>query len=125
MKSDPSGTSSSLERARELSHRLTGASPAAPARRPAFVSFRGQPAPPAAPVSAPVAPAPAPAVPAALPPLPEKLGEGGRRWEPLLGWARQASGASAAILMDPHGLLIASVGEIPLPDVEAIGARLS
>lgn len=125
MKSNPSGSSSDLAAARDLSHRLAGSSGVAPRRPFAYVSFRA--------VSVPVEPAPtvaspAPQPPAAvgkpLPPLPLDIGEGGRRWAPLLEWARQACGSDAAFLMDPHGLLIASVGDLPIPDVEAVGARM-
>ncbi len=131
MKSDPNASSSKHATARDISHRLAGGQQPSGPRVPSFVSFRsiatGLSVPPPAAVSPSVsaqgrASAYPPALP--LPPLPDDLGSGARRWETLLKWALTAAGCDAAFLMGPDGFLVASAGEIPLPDIEAIGARM-
>jgi hypothetical protein len=118
-------SSSDLTRARERSLRLgqpqAGAEAAAPARDPSIPRFtasqvRGVPAPTAQPPIAGPVPAPAPA---RLPPVPTAGG-----FDARAAWCREALSADAAFLIDERGLLVASVGSVPAPEAEGMGARL-
>jgi len=131
-------SSDDLERARSASRRLRGpAAPMAPsAGGTGYVTFaaprppQGQPpAPVAARPGVPMAP-PA-ARPSAVPMMTRRepikaptAGFGPDGWNKLLDACAAVTGAEVALLMDPHGLIIASRGPRQGDDVEAVGARL-
>lgn len=129
-------SSDDLERARLLSRRLRGVgAPGASAAEPGYVSFapRIAPAPPAAPRAARPAPTPAPPPPppstvplrARREPLnAPSAGFGPDGWNKLLDACVVTTGAEAALLMDPHGLIIASRGPAASDELEVVGARL-
>lgn len=122
-------SSSDLERAREMSRRLAAGSSGrpdapSPSRRagigvaapdPAgFVRLR-RPAPRSTAASAPPVAADRPLRVAAF---------GGEGWDAILDWTLEATGAGAAFLMDPHGLVVACRGPLPSGQAEGLGARL-
>ncbi len=97
---------------------LADVEPADPSR---FLRFRktGRPAtvPPPEPaqVRAPSSPPP---------PQIDARGFGAGVFTPLLEWGLEAAAAEAAFLMDPHGLVVASIGRLGVGEAEAFGARL-
>lgn len=129
-------SSSDLELARALSRLLSeppagarratplpplgGVEPADPSR---FLRFREVGRPAAAPPTPEAAPAPEPASPAP-PPRIDSRGFGAGVFTPLLEWGLGAAAADAVFLMDPHGLVVASIGPLGAGEAEAFGARL-
>lgn len=127
--------SSDLNRARELSRRLTQSEPSAPPPAPArsapprFTASKvpGVPAPVTAAPASGAAAAPAPAVdpraptpwPGRVPPLPAAA-----TFEARTNWCREALGADAIFLLDERGLLVAASGGMTPSESEGIGARL-
>lgn len=128
--------SSDLNRARELSRKLSAVEPSAPQAAPVL------PSPPlrfaAAQVKGVPPPAPAPAVaangqasngqaangaatpaPLRMPPPPTNTTFEGRTT-----WCRDALQAEAVFLLDERGLLVASSGAVQSGEAEGIGARL-
>jgi hypothetical protein len=49
---------------------------------------------------------------------------GGEGWDAVLDWTLEATGAGAAFLMDPHGLVVACRGPLPSGQAEGLGSRL-
>lgn len=133
-------SSSDLELARALSRllseppsgaRAAAAAPSASVPPPdpsRFVRFRGVgaalPARPPAPAGPPAVPVPAAAPAPPEPPAIAPGGFGAGVYTPLLEWACRAASADAAFLMDPHGLVVATVGALEPEEAEAFGARL-
>lgn len=118
MSSDRAASSSDLERARALSHRLAAVgaespAPRAPLEESKYVRFR--------PAAVTDLPTPVRAVPAA--PDPAAFG-GVEGWDSLLDWVRSACGAHAAFLIDGQGLLVAKAGELDRERAEGMGARM-
>jgi hypothetical protein len=126
-------SSSDLNRARELSRKLSAvapgapppAAPAAPIAAPRFAAAQVKgvaPAPGAAAAAAPGAtPLPGAAAPPPLrmPPPPTTTTFEGRT-----SWCRDALAAEAVFLLDERGLLVASAGSVQSAEAEGVGARL-
>lgn len=134
-KPGPNASSSDdLERARLLSRRLRGVgAPGIPAAEPGYVSFapRSAAPPAAAPRATRPTPTPAPPRPSTVPLMTRReplnapsAGFGPDGWNKLLDACVVTTGAEAALLMDPHGLIIASRGPAAGDELEVVGARL-
>jgi hypothetical protein len=80
--------------------------------------------PPLEPAAAPASSGSATSATLPAPPVvvPGEFGAGA--YTPLLEWACRATLADAAFLMDPHGLVVATVGSLATEEAEAYGARL-
>ncbi len=102
-------------------------SPFAP-RPPLVAPLAARPAPPPPVPPAPVPPAPRPSsVPLMTRREPLKApsaGFGADSWNKLLDACVAVTGAEAALLMDPHGLIITSRGPRQGDELEVVGARL-
>jgi hypothetical protein len=121
-----------LNRARELSRKLTLVEPAAPQAAPALptpplrftaTQVKGVPPPPVAAPAA-VANGGAAAAAPAAPPLRMPPPPTTTTFEGRTTWCRDALSADAVFLLDERGLLVASAGTVQSGEAEGIGARL-
>ncbi|MBK8998626.1 MAG: hypothetical protein IPM35_23135 [Myxococcales bacterium] len=119
MSSDRAASSSDLERARALSHRLAAAGAESPAARASLEESKYARFRPAAVTDLPT---PVRAAPAA--PDPAAFG-GVEGWDALLDWVRTACGAHSTFLIDGQGLLVAKAGELDRSRAEGMGARMA
>ena len=128
MPSSRDASSSDLNRAREISRRLSQLEPGAPPQRDASARFSasqvtGIPTPPPMPAAAAPAagadPRAATPLPARVPPLPAAT-----TFEARTAWCREALGAESVFLLDERGLLVASAGSVAATEAEGVGARV-
>jgi len=106
-------SSSDVERARALTHKLElGKDGASKPAEPGYIRFSAARfgAPPAKPLTE-------------RPPRPAAP-QGPVDWTSLLGWVRALVGADAVFLTDTSGLLVALAGELQADHAEPMGARL-
>lgn len=119
-------SSSDLNRAREMSRRLSQLEPGAPPQRDAGSRFSASQVT-GVPTPAPMAATPVPGaeprsttpLPARVPPLPAAT-----TFEARTSWCREALGADSVFLLDERGLLVASAGSVTAADAEGVGARV-
>ena len=114
--SGPNASSSDLDLARDLSHRLLGVEdrggPLVYQAIPGCVSFPEERTARVCGVAA--------AVPATLPVAPRAF-EG---WSQVLDWSLELSGATTAFVMDPEGFAIAHSGPIGGEEIQGLGSQL-